>query len=83
MLLRSPSLGLVSLDATSPATLLASVLAALPHGNAQAIANVTTLTTAIAALPTSSGNPFDRPTPATLASLGSAAVQAAAAKLNA
>ncbi|MFM0072243.1 hypothetical protein PQQ86_13835 [Paraburkholderia sediminicola] len=82
MLLRSPSPVLVLVDATGQAAPLVSVLAALPRGNAQAIANVTALTTAIAALLTSSGNPLDLSTPATLVSLSLAAVQAAVAKLN-
>ncbi|MFM0155546.1 hypothetical protein [Paraburkholderia sediminicola] len=50
---------IVATDATGVSGPLVSVLARLPSGTAPAVVNVTTLTTAIAAMLTASGNPID------------------------
>ncbi|MEX3980533.1 hypothetical protein AB4Y45_16325 [Paraburkholderia sp. EG287A] len=63
---------------------LYSVLAALPTGSAPAVVNVTTLTTALSALLTASGNPVDLAQSGSLsAHVTQSAVDSASATLNA
>jgi hypothetical protein len=71
--------------ATDPGGLsapLASVLVQLPNGTAPAVANVTTLTTAIAAMLTTSGNPADLSSTTALAALSAPSVQIATITLD-
>jgi hypothetical protein len=69
-------------DARGISAPLASVLARLPNGTAPAIANVTTLTTAIAAMLTTSGNPADLASTTALAKLTLPSVQIATITLD-
>jgi hypothetical protein len=69
-------------DASGISAPLASVLVKLPNGTAPAVANVTTLTTAIAAMLTASGNPTDLAASAALAKLTLASVQIATITLD-
>ncbi|HEY4295631.1 MAG TPA: carboxypeptidase-like regulatory domain-containing protein [Paraburkholderia sp.] len=73
---------IVATDAGGVLAPLASVLVKLPNGNAPAIANVTTLTTAIAAMLTASGNPNELASSATLANVSLSAVQIATITLD-
>ncbi|NIF51627.1 carboxypeptidase-like regulatory domain-containing protein [Burkholderia sp. Ax-1724] len=61
---------------------LASVVARLPAGSAPAVANVTTLTTALAAMLTSSGNPLDLAASGALAKVTLPSVQIATITLD-
>ncbi|WP_144139380.1 carboxypeptidase-like regulatory domain-containing protein [Paraburkholderia sp. BCC1884] len=73
---------IVATDAAGISPPLVSVLAQLPTGTAPAVANVTTLTTAIAAMLTSSGNPTDLAATATLAKVTLPSVQLATITLD-
>ena len=73
---------IVATDASGISAPLVSVLAKLPNGTAPAIVNVTTLTTAIAAMLTASGNPTDLAATATLAKLTLPSVQIATITLD-
>lgn len=70
-------------DPTGVLAPLVSVLASLPNGTAPAIANVTTLTTAIAAMLTASGNPADLASTTALAKVTLPSVQIATLTLDA
>ncbi|WP_186010717.1 hypothetical protein [Burkholderia gladioli] len=74
----------VASDPTGVHPTLASVVASIPTGtSAPVVGNVTTLTTAVAALLTISGNPLELTSSGSLSSLAqSASVTAAIAKLN-
>lgn len=69
-------------DASGISAPLASVLARLPNGSAPAVANVTTLTTAIAAMLTASGNPTDLASGTALAKVTLPSVQIATITLD-
>ena len=73
---------IVASDATGISTPLVSVLAKLPNGTAPAVANVTTLTTAIAAMLTASGNPLDLASTTALAKVTLPSVQIATITLD-
>ena len=73
---------IVATDASGISAPLVSVLARLPNGTAPAVANVTTLTTAIAAMLTASGNPTDLAATATLAKVSLPSVQIATVTLD-
>lgn len=81
--LKAPLL-VIATDPTGVHPALASVVEAIPTGtNAPLIGNVTTLTTAVAALLTNSGNALDLAGNGTLSSLArTSAIKAAIAKLN-
>jgi hypothetical protein len=80
----SAPLLIVATDPSGIRAALFSVLAALPGGSAPAIANVTTLTTALAAMLTTSGNPLDLSTSGSLSKqVTSSAVKSATTQLNA
>lgn len=74
----------VASDPTGVHPTLASVVASIPTGtSAPVVGNVTTLTTAVAALLTTSGNPLELTGSGSLSSLAqTASVMAAIAKLN-
>lgn len=74
---------IVATDATGVSAPLVSVLAKLPSGTAPAVANVTTLTTAIAAMLTASGNPIDLTSTTALAKVTLPSVQIATITLDA
>ncbi|MFL9861552.1 hypothetical protein PQR72_38460 [Paraburkholderia madseniana] len=74
---------IVATDATGISAPLVSVLANLPNGTAPAVANVTTLTTAIAAMLTASGNPLDLASTTALAKVTLPSVQIATITLDA
>lgn len=74
---------IVVTDPTGVSAPLVSVLAKLPGGTAPAIANVTTLTTAIAAMLTASGNPADLASTTALAKVTLTSVQVATITLDA
>lgn len=74
---------IVATDATGVSAPLVSVLARLPSGTAPAVANVTTLTTAIAAMLTASGNPIDLTSTTALAKVTLPSVQIATITLDA
>jgi hypothetical protein len=74
---------IVATDATGISAPLVSVLAKLPNGTAPAVANVTTLTTAIAAMLTASGNPIDLASTTALAKVTLPSVQIATITLDA
>ncbi|CAE6734645.1 hypothetical protein R69746_02200 [Paraburkholderia aspalathi] len=73
---------IVATDATGISAPLVSVLAKLPNGTAPAVANVTTLTTAIAAMLTASGNPLDLASTTALAKVTLPSVQIATITLD-
>ena len=73
---------IVAADATGISAPLVSVLAKLPNGTAPAVANVTTLTTAIAAMLTASGNPLDLASTTALAKVTLPSVQIATITLD-
>ncbi|MFM0073515.1 hypothetical protein PQQ86_20380 [Paraburkholderia sediminicola] len=73
---------IVATDATGISAPLVSVLAKLPSGTAPAVANVTTLTTAIAAMLTASGNPLDLASTTALAKVTLPSVQIATITLD-
>lgn len=73
---------IVAKDAAGLSAPLYSVLAQVPTGSAPAVANVTTLTTAIAAMLTASGNPGDLASTTTLAKITLANVQLATITLD-
>nr|WKF59669.1 hypothetical protein HUO10_004180 [Paraburkholderia busanensis] len=73
---------IVATDATGLATPLVTVLAKQPSGAAPVIANVTTLTTAIAAMLTASGNPLDLLANSALAKVTLPSVQIATIALD-
>ncbi|WP_232231935.1 hypothetical protein [Burkholderia sp. WSM2230] len=70
-------------DASGLSSPLVSVLAKLPNGTAPAVANITTLTTAIAAMLTASGNPSDLASSTALAKVTLSSVQIAIITLDA
>lgn len=75
---------IVATDPSGIRPALFSVLAALPSGSAPAVANVTTLTTALAAMLTTSGNPLDLSASGSLGKqVTSSAVKGAMTQLNA
>lgn len=74
---------LMANDATGFSSPLVSVLAKLPNGTAPAVANITTLTTAIAAMLTASGNPSDLASSTALAKVTLPSVQIAIITLDA
>ncbi|WP_244438857.1 hypothetical protein [Paraburkholderia dilworthii] len=74
---------LMANDATGLSSPLVSVLAKLPNGTAPAVANVTTLTTAIAAMLTASGIPSDLASSTALAKVTLPSVQIAIITLDA
>ncbi|RKP50831.1 hypothetical protein D7S89_07090 [Trinickia fusca] len=79
----TPPLAIVASDPSGISPTLVSVLAGVPAGSATITANVTTLTTAVAALLTSSGNSLDVASPANLSSLVTQAnVASAVTKLD-
>jgi hypothetical protein len=73
---------IVATDAAGLSAPLVSVLARLPNGTAPAVANVTTLTTAIAAMLTASGNPTDLASTTALANVTLPSVQIATITLD-
>lgn len=73
---------IVATDATGVNLPLFSVLASLPSGTAPAVANVTTLTTAIAAMLTASGKPTDLASTTALAKVTLPSVQLATITLD-
>ncbi|ANB77251.1 hypothetical protein AYM40_34735 [Paraburkholderia phytofirmans OLGA172] len=73
---------IVATDTTGVSAPLVSVLAKLPNGTAPAVANVTTLTTAIAAMLTASGNPIDLASATALAKVTLPSVQIATITLD-
>jgi hypothetical protein len=73
---------IVATDPTGVSAPLVSVLAKLPSGTAPAVANVTTLTTAIAAMLTASGNPIDLASTTALAKVTLPSVQIATITLD-
>ena len=73
---------IVAADATGISAPLVSVLAKLPAGTAPAVADVTTLTTAIAAMLTASGNPMDLASATALAKVTLPSVQIATITLD-
>ncbi|MCC8393640.1 hypothetical protein LJ656_13680 [Paraburkholderia sp. MMS20-SJTR3] len=73
---------IVAKDASGLSAPLVSVVAKLPAGSAPAVVNVTTLTTALAAMLTSSGNPLDLASTGTLAKVTLQAVQLATITLD-
>jgi hypothetical protein len=73
---------IVATDAAGLSSPLVSVLAKLPNGTAPAVANVTTLTTAIAAMLTASGNPIDLTASTALAQVTLQQVQIATITLD-
>lgn len=73
---------LVATDAAGLSAPLVSVLAKLPTGTAPAVVNVTTLTTAIAAMLTTSGSPLDLATTTTLSKVTLPSVQLATITLD-
>ncbi|MFL9908835.1 hypothetical protein [Paraburkholderia sp. RL17-337-BIB-A] len=73
---------IVATDAAGISAPLVSVLARLPNGTAPAVANVTTLTTAIAAMLTASGNPTDLASTKALANVTLPSVQIATITLD-
>ncbi|MFM0371986.1 hypothetical protein [Paraburkholderia aspalathi] len=73
---------IVATDAAGISAPLVSVLAKLPNGTAPAVANVTTLTTAIAAMLTASGNPLDLASTTALAKVTLPSVQIATITLD-
>ncbi|CAB3805236.1 hypothetical protein [Paraburkholderia caffeinilytica] len=73
---------IVASDATGVSAPLFSVLAKLPSGTAPAVVNVTTLTTAIAAMLTASGNPTDLASTTALAKVTLPSVQIATITLD-
>ncbi len=78
----TPPFLIVASDAARLSAPLVSVLAQLPDGPAPAVANVTTLTTAVAAMLTVSGNPLDLASPTALAKVAQATVQIEADTLS-
>jgi hypothetical protein len=75
---------IVANDPSGMQSTLYSVLATLPSGSAPAVANVTTLTSALAALLTASGNPVDLAASGSLSSqVTKSAVDSAGTTLNA
>ena len=78
----TPPFAIVATDAAGLSAPLISVLAKLPNGTAPAVANVTTLTTAVAAMLTASGNPADLVSATALAKLTLPSVQIATIKLD-
>ncbi|HEX7910949.1 MAG TPA: hypothetical protein VF534_23060 [Paraburkholderia sp.] len=73
---------IVAADASGISTPLVSVLAQLPTGTAPAVVNITTLTTAIAAMLTASGNPTDLASTTALAKVTLPSVQIATITLD-
>jgi hypothetical protein len=73
---------IVANDASGVSSPLVSVLAQLPTGSATAVVNVTTLTTAIAAMLTASGNPIDLASSTALAKVTLPSVQIATITLD-
>jgi hypothetical protein len=73
---------IVASDAAGISAPLVSVLAKLPAGTAPAVANVTTLTTAIAAMLTASGKPIDLASTGALAKVTLPSVQIATITLD-
>jgi hypothetical protein len=73
---------IVASDAAGLSAPLVSVLAKLPAGTAPAVANVTTLTTAIAAMLTASGKPIDLASTGALAKVTLPSVQIATITLD-
>ncbi|MFM0730621.1 hypothetical protein PQQ52_09025 [Paraburkholderia sediminicola] len=73
---------IVAADASGVSGPLVSVLARLPGGTAPAVANVTTLTTAIAAMLTASGNPIDLASTTALSKVTLPSVQIATITLD-
>jgi hypothetical protein len=73
---------IIATDAGGLSAPLSSVVARLPTGTAPAIANVTTLTTALAAMLTASGNPIELASSGTLAKVTLQSVQLAAITLD-
>ncbi|MFB9124161.1 hypothetical protein ACFFYR_13375, partial [Paraburkholderia dipogonis] len=78
----TPPFLIVANDFARRSAPLVSVLAQLPNGPAPAVANVTTLTTAVAAMLTVSGNPLDLASPTALAKVAQSAVQIEADTLS-
>ncbi|RKE37393.1 hypothetical protein B0G76_3642 [Paraburkholderia sp. BL23I1N1] len=74
---------IVATDPTGVSAPLVSVVAKLPNGTAPAVVNVTTLTTAIAAMLTASGNPLDLASTTALAKVTLQSVQIATITLDA
>jgi len=74
---------LTATDASGLSRPLVSVLAKLPSATAPAVANITTLTTAIAAMLTASGNPSDLASSTALAKVTLSSVQIAIITLDA
>lgn len=80
----TPPLLVVANDPGGMQPTLYSVLASLPSGSAPAVVNVTTLTSALSALLTASGNPVDLAASGNLNALATnSAVQSAGTTLNA
>jgi hypothetical protein len=73
---------IVATDARGISAPLSSVLVRLPSGSAPAVANVTTLTTAIAAMLTASGNPADLASTTALSAVTVPSVQLATITLD-
>ncbi|EIF35283.1 hypothetical protein BCh11DRAFT_03098 [Burkholderia sp. Ch1-1] len=73
---------IIASDAARLSAPLVSVLAQLPTGTAPAVVNVTTLTTAITAMLTASGNPLDLASTAALTKVTLPAVQIATITLD-
>ncbi|WP_233804603.1 hypothetical protein [Paraburkholderia sp. HP33-1] len=73
---------IIATDAGGLSAPLSSVLAKLPTGTAPAVANVTTLTTALAAMLTASGNPIALASSTTLAKVTLQSVQLATITLD-
>ncbi|MBC8748283.1 MULTISPECIES: hypothetical protein [Paraburkholderia] len=73
---------IIATDAGGLSAPLSSVVARLPTGTAPAVANVTTLTTALAAMLTASGNPIELASNSTLAKLTLQSVQLATITLD-
>ncbi|NML34681.1 carboxypeptidase-like regulatory domain-containing protein [Paraburkholderia antibiotica] len=73
---------IIAQDAGGLAAPLSSVVARLPTGSAPAVANVTTLTTALAATLTASGNPIELASNTTLAKVTLQSVQLATITLD-
>ncbi|RZF31698.1 hypothetical protein EVC45_01130 [Paraburkholderia sp. UYCP14C] len=73
---------IIASDAGGLSAPLSSVIARLPTGTAPAVVNVTTLTTALAAMLTTSGNPIELASSGTLAKLTLQSVQLATITLD-
>ncbi|WP_233852258.1 carboxypeptidase-like regulatory domain-containing protein [Paraburkholderia sp. HD33-4] len=73
---------IIASDAGGLSAPLSSVVARLPTGTAPAVVNVTTLTTALAAMLTTSGNPIELASSGTLAKLTLQSVQLATITLD-